>query len=137
MLKTRVVSNANRRSTRNVYKVNVSNVNRKYMTSLNAFFVLLTTSKTNVYSMHCWFSLTPASVMKILKFFMHVSLLCILEDFLPEKSANYMLSWKIHTSSANKWFSSESYLCTRLKIKYISLLAVLSILILNRGGSKS
>lgn len=133
MLKTSGVSNANHGSTRNVYVVNVSNGKRKYMTLLNAVFGL---------SMHGRFMLTPANVLflelryEILKFFMHTSFLYNLEDILQEKSANYMLSWKIHTSSANRWFSSEWYSCTKLKIKYISFLAVLSILIPNRGGSK-
>lgn len=40
MLKTSGVSNANHRSTRNVYVVNVSNGKRKYMTLLNAVFGL-------------------------------------------------------------------------------------------------
>lgn len=74
--------------------------------------------------MHGRFMLTPANVLflelryEILKFFMHASFLYNLEDILQEKSANYMLSWKIHTSSANRWFSSEWYSCTGLKIKY-------------------
>lgn len=56
--------------------------------------------------MHGRFMLTPANVLflelryEILKFFMHTSFLYNLEDILQEKSANYMLSWKIHTSSA-------------------------------------
>lgn len=62
------------------------------------FLVSVTTSKTNVYSMHGRFTLTPANVLflelryEILKFFMHASFLYNLEDILQEKSANYMLS---------------------------------------------
>lgn len=55
--------------------------------------VSVTTSKTNGYSMHGRFTLTPANVLylelryEILKFFMHASLLYNLEDILQEKSA--------------------------------------------------
>lgn len=69
------------------------------------FLVSVTTSKTNVYSMHGRFMLTPANVLflelryEILKFFMHTSFLynhflkfLKEEDILQEKSANYMLS---------------------------------------------
>lgn len=57
------------------------------------FLVSETTSKTNVYSMHGRFMLTPANVLflelryEILKFFMHASFLYNLEDILQEKSA--------------------------------------------------
>lgn len=53
MLKTSGVSNANHRSNRNVYVVNVSNGKRKYMTLLNAV-VGLSNNIKNQWLFNAW-----------------------------------------------------------------------------------
>lgn len=92
MLKTRVVSNANRRSTRNVFRSECVKCQQKIHDFTKCSFCLINNIKNQCLFNALLIFADACKCYEILKFFMHVSLLCILEDFLPEKSANYMLS---------------------------------------------